>query len=90
MSDFLFFYLTCSLSLCVIILGVLFSLTSLYVIMQDLDPQVMKIFSQEMCESGLEATQTSGIDKLIPGANIDEFLFTPCGYSMNGYIKGVS
>lgn len=50
----------------------------------------MKIFSQEVCRSGKEATVKSGIDKLIPGAAIDEFLFEPCGYSMNGYIKGVS
>lgn len=62
---------------------------SLHVIMQDLDPQVMKIFTQATCDNGKEATQRSGIDKLIPGANIDEFLFDPCGYSMNGYVKGV-
>ncbi len=49
----------------------------------------MRIFSQAVCRTGPEATVKSGIDKLIPGAAIDEFLFEPCGYSMNGYIKGV-
>lgn len=58
--------------------------------MQNLDPQVMAIFSREHCQDGKEATQRSAIDKLIPGAAIDEFLFEPCGYSMNGYMKGVS
>ena len=59
------------------------------VIMQDLDPKKMSIFTQEVCSTGPEATVMSGIDQLIPGANIDEFLFEPCGYSMNGYIRGV-
>ena len=29
-------------------------------------------------------TRTSGIAALLPGADIDEFMFEPCGYSMNG------
>jgi len=28
--------------------------------------------------------QKSGIEKLIPNMMIDDFLFEPCGYSMNG------
>lgn len=34
--------------------------------------------------------QESGIDKIIPGMVIDDFLFDPCGYSMNGVAKDVS
>ncbi|KAI8439154.1 hypothetical protein MSG28_013001 [Choristoneura fumiferana] len=31
--------------------------------------------------------EVSGIDKIIPGMVIDDFLFDPCGYSMNGVAK---
>lgn len=58
--------------------------------MQELDPNVMKIFTRAVCSSAKEATQMSGIDKLLPGIVIDDYLFEPCGYSMNGLIKGVS
>jgi len=34
--------------------------------------------------------QKSGIDKIIPNMAIDDFLFQPCGYSMNGIGKNVS
>ena len=57
-------------------------------IMQNLDQKVMKIFTREVCSSAKEATQKSGIDKIFPGMQIDDFLFTPCGYSMNGLLKG--
>lgn len=39
-----------------------------------------------MCNS----PQESGIDKIIPGMVIDDYLFDPCGYSMNGVAKDVS
>lgn len=58
------------------------------VMMHDLDPDKMHIFTKERSINGRNATEMSGIDKLIPGAVIDEFLFDPCGYSMNGLIKG--
>ena len=61
---------------------------TLEVIMQNLSPDVMSIFTQATCSDGKEATVKAGIDKLVPGAVIDDVLFTPCGYSMNGYIKG--
>lgn len=60
------------------------------ILMTDLDPEVMSIFTREMCSSAEEATQKSGIDKLIPHMLIDDFLFEPCGYSMNGVSKSVS
>lgn len=62
---------------------------TLEVIMQDLDPGVMAIFTQEGSASAKEATQKSGIDRLYPTATLDDFLFTPCGYSVNGILKGV-
>lgn len=58
------------------------------VMMHDLDPGKMSIFTKERSNNGRSATELSGIDKLIPGAVIDDFLFNPCGYSMNGLIKG--
>ncbi|XP_054722720.1 S-adenosylmethionine decarboxylase proenzyme-like [Uloborus diversus] len=61
---------------------------TLEVLMQELDRNVMKIFTREVCSSAKEATQKSGIDRLFPGILIDDYLFEPCGYSMNGLIKG--
>uniref|UniRef100_T1DED1 S-adenosylmethionine decarboxylase proenzyme n=1 Tax=Psorophora albipes TaxID=869069 RepID=T1DED1_9DIPT len=57
------------------------------ILMTDLDPQVMAVFTKDVCNTGLEATQKSGIHKLIPGMVIDDYLFDPCGYSMNGVSK---
>ena len=34
--------------------------------------------------------QKSGIVDIIPGMQIDDFLFEPCGYSMNGLLPDVS
>ncbi|XP_074604405.1 S-adenosylmethionine decarboxylase [Brevipalpus obovatus] len=61
---------------------------TLEIMMQNLDPKIMKIFSREVCSSGKEATIKSGIDKILPSMTIDDFLFDPCGYSMNGLLKG--
>ena len=33
--------------------------------------------------------QMSGIDKLVPGTAVDDYLFEPCGYSMNGVHRSV-
>jgi len=57
---------------------------TLEVIMTELDPEIMKIFYQENTNSAAEATKKSGIDKLFPNAKIYDYLFEPCGYSMNG------
>lgn len=56
-------------------------------LMSDLDPDTMDIFTRQMCIDGKDATKKSGIDKIIPGMVIDDFLFEPCGYSMNGVAK---
>jgi hypothetical protein len=78
------------------------------VLMTDLDPEIMAIFTKEDSVDAKEATQVrydafislwvfanatfqkSGINKIIPGMVIDDFLFEPCGYSMNGVSKNVS
>ncbi|XP_055539392.1 S-adenosylmethionine decarboxylase proenzyme isoform X1 [Wyeomyia smithii] len=57
------------------------------ILMTHLDPNVMAIFTKDMCNTAMEATQKSGIHKLIPGMVIDDYLFDPCGYSMNGVSK---
>lgn len=61
---------------------------TLEVLMHGLNPEKMAIFTKSMCQTAKQATEMSGIDKLIPGAVIDDFLFDPCGYSMNGLIRG--
>ncbi|XP_021920742.1 S-adenosylmethionine decarboxylase proenzyme [Zootermopsis nevadensis] len=60
---------------------------TLEILMSDLDLEVMSIFTREESSSAAEATQKSGIEKLIPNMKIDDFLFEPCGYSMNGISK---
>ncbi|XP_043591814.1 S-adenosylmethionine decarboxylase proenzyme [Bombus pyrosoma] len=60
---------------------------TLEILMTHLDPEVMSLFTRDVCSSADEATQKSGIDKLIPNMIIDDFLFEPCGYSMNGVSK---
>ncbi|XP_049532862.1 S-adenosylmethionine decarboxylase proenzyme [Anopheles darlingi] len=57
------------------------------ILMTELDPKVMAIFTKEECSTANEATQKSGIHLLIPGMVIDDYLFDPCGYSMNGISK---
>ncbi|XP_059057724.1 S-adenosylmethionine decarboxylase proenzyme [Achroia grisella] len=57
------------------------------ILMSDLDPEVMDIFTRAASEDAAHATRKSGIDKIIPGMVIDDFLFDPCGYSMNGVAK---
>ncbi|XP_013141026.1 PREDICTED: S-adenosylmethionine decarboxylase proenzyme [Papilio polytes] len=60
------------------------------ILMSDLDPNVMSIFTRAHSASAHHATKESGIDKIIPGMVIDDYLFDPCGYSMNGVAKDVS
>ncbi|XP_031632196.1 S-adenosylmethionine decarboxylase proenzyme isoform X2 [Contarinia nasturtii] len=57
------------------------------ILMTDLDPDVMALFTKEECKNASEATQRSGIEKLIPDMIIDDYQFEPCGYSMNGISK---
>lgn len=54
------------------------------ILMQNLDKDVMATFSKSQFSDGREVTIHSGIDQLLPDMLIDDFLFDPCGYSMNG------
>jgi len=57
------------------------------ILMTELDPEVMSIFTKEECTKAKEATERAGIHKILPGMMIDDYLFEPCGYSMNGISK---
>ncbi|XP_013381055.1 S-adenosylmethionine decarboxylase proenzyme isoform X2 [Lingula anatina] len=59
---------------------------TLEVLLSGLDPEVMKIFTTEVSKTATQATAHSGIAELLPGAQIDDYLFEPCGYSMNGIL----
>lgn len=57
------------------------------ILMTELDPAVMALFTKRECVDAKAATERSGIHKLLPGMLIDDYLFEPCGYSMNGVGK---
>jgi len=56
------------------------------ILMSELDPEVMQLFHRENSSTAQEARERSGIDQLVPNMKIDDYLFTPCGYSMNGVL----
>jgi len=60
------------------------------ILMTDLDPKVMALFTKNRVKTGPEATKVSGIDQILPCMKIDDYLFDPCGYSMNGILKNES
>ncbi|XP_065156012.1 S-adenosylmethionine decarboxylase proenzyme isoform X2 [Atheta coriaria] len=60
---------------------------TLEILMTDLDPEIMSVFTREDSLTAADATKKSGIDKIIPNMIIDDYLFEPCGYSMNGVTK---
>lgn len=57
------------------------------ILMTELNPQIMSIFTKDECDKASDATERSGIHKILPGMVIDDYLFEPCGYSMNGISK---
>ncbi|XP_071819743.1 S-adenosylmethionine decarboxylase proenzyme-like isoform X2 [Apostichopus japonicus] len=59
---------------------------TLEILMTQLDEDVMKHFEDTEGKKGSDVTKASGIDKILPAAKIDEQLFKPCGYSMNGLL----
>eukprot|EP01120_Amphizonella_sp_Union-15-10_P005237 TRINITY_DN15979_c0_g1_i1.p1 TRINITY_DN15979_c0_g1~~TRINITY_DN15979_c0_g1_i1.p1 ORF type:complete len:345 (-),score=40.59 TRINITY_DN15979_c0_g1_i1:20-1054(-) len=62
---------------------------TLEIMMTELDEDVMKQFyrNSENPVSDKEITSSSGIGNLLPGSATDEFLFDPCGYSVNGLLN---
>ncbi|KAL4419048.1 hypothetical protein ABPG77_011030 [Micractinium sp. CCAP 211/92] len=60
-------------------------LYTLEVCMTGLCPaKAAQFFRSEGYVSAQHTTRTSGIQALVPGADIDDYVFEPCGYSMNG------
>jgi S-adenosylmethionine decarboxylase len=59
---------------------------SLVIIMNELDREVMKMFTSQISSTAEEATRMSGIDKIFPNVKIGYQLFNPCEYSMNGIL----
>mmetsp|Transcript_11468 Transcript_11468/g.39980 ORF Transcript_11468/g.39980 Transcript_11468/m.39980 type:complete len:563 (-) Transcript_11468:240-1928(-) len=58
---------------------------TLDIMMFGLDPDVARMFvKDEDFTTAEDVTARSGIKELMPGADIQEFQFDPCGYSMNG------
>ena len=60
------------------------------ILMSDLDQEIMKIFHQTNSHTAKEAREKSKIDQLMPNMKIDDYLFSPCGYSLNGVLLNVS
>jgi S-adenosylmethionine decarboxylase len=59
---------------------------TLELIMVEVDQDVMNMFTQDYGLTASELTRKTGILDLIQGTIIDDFLFNPCGYSMNGIL----
>ncbi|KAH7284148.1 hypothetical protein KP509_34G041400 [Ceratopteris richardii] len=56
--------------------------------MTRLDPSCASHFMNPFgTKSGKDMTNSSGISSVLPNAQISDFAFTPCGYSMNGLEK---
>jgi hypothetical protein len=53
-----------------------------------IDEEVARLFVKdaERFPTDPDVTRASGIDTLLPGSQIQEFCFEPCGYSMNGLL----
>ncbi|XP_038077613.1 S-adenosylmethionine decarboxylase proenzyme-like [Patiria miniata] len=59
---------------------------TLEILMTQLDPSIMKHFKDTTGRKAADVTKASGIADLLPDCQIDDFLFEPCGYSMNGLL----
>ncbi|OVA12515.1 S-adenosylmethionine decarboxylase [Macleaya cordata] len=57
--------------------------------MTGLDKKQASIFYKSESSSAAEMTKISGISKILPDSEINDFEFDPCGYSMNA-IEGVA
>lgn len=60
---------------------------TLQLLMHELDAEAMDIFCAANVENPQRAEEMSGLDRLYPRPILmDGFLFTPCGYSLNGLV----
>ncbi|KAG0230061.1 spermidine resistance protein [Actinomortierella wolfii] len=63
------------------------------ILMTNLNPEAMKRFYQQPTdvpgtEGGVRVDQDTGLANLFPQAQLDSYLFTPCGYSANALQDG--
>eukprot|EP00250_Pteridium_aquilinum_P020074 c24690_g1_i1 orf=582-1715(+) len=61
---------------------------TLEICMSKLDRRKASNFYKASCSNAAEMTQKSGIAMLLPKSQICDFVFDPCGYSMNSVEKG--
>lgn len=54
------------------------------IIMANLDRKAMQQFYKSDPDSAKNVSETSGISSIISNSTIDDHMFDPCGYSMNG------
>jgi len=60
---------------------------TLEILMHELDPAAMiPFFKSEKFSTAEDSTKLSGIADFFPNAEVDAFLFDPCGYSLNGIL----
>jgi S-adenosylmethionine decarboxylase len=59
---------------------------TLELLMTDLDEEVMKKFYKKPGVTAKSAAKSTGLAELFPEATIDDYLFDPCGYSLNGLL----
>lgn len=60
---------------------------TLEILMNDLDPSVLKQYYKGYHSDSKERFEKESIADLIPGMTIDDIVFEPCGYSANGILK---
>lgn len=60
---------------------------TLEILMNDLDPSILKKYCKGYYSDAKELTKKQGIADLVPGSTIDDVIFEPCGYSANGILK---
>eukprot|EP00878_Enallax_costatus_P003200 GHUV01003401.1.p1 GENE.GHUV01003401.1~~GHUV01003401.1.p1 ORF type:complete len:351 (+),score=113.88 GHUV01003401.1:1075-2127(+) len=60
----------------------------LEVCMTDLGKEQARAFFRDPTKTAAQVTSETGIRSLVPAADIDDYVFEPCGYSMNGILGG--
>ncbi len=65
----------------------LFFPSTFQILMKDLDPDFMALFSTAAYSSSKHLIADLGLDELVDGAIIDAKIFEPCGFSLNAINK---
>lgn len=60
---------------------------TIQILMRELDPDFMALFSSVAYDSSEDLIRDTGIDKLVEGFIIDAKIFEPCGFSLNAINK---